>query len=158
MAEYTVTCQSCGALRLGNSKWIPLSAVKKAGADCRSCGSNQTEITAGWPTDKPKTKKRIPWPLFVVATVIAHAPTALNAQVISRFENIEPGSVDGFYGLTQVLVDKKNGEQLVRIPQLLNCRNGTFAYYNHKSGQISILPINDRLERFCIRAWGFPGS
>lgn len=49
MAGYTVTCKECGAISTGNSKWIPTSAVKKAGRACQSCGSANTEITPGWP-------------------------------------------------------------------------------------------------------------
>ena len=48
MAKYTVTCKACGAVHLGNSKWIPLSAVQKAGRNCHACGSSETVITSGW--------------------------------------------------------------------------------------------------------------
>ena len=45
MAEYTVTCQVCGAVHHGNSKLIPIWDVQRAGDTCRACGSNQVAVT-----------------------------------------------------------------------------------------------------------------
>ena len=56
MAKYTVTCKACGAVHC-NSKWIPVSAVQKAGRDCHACGSSETVITSGWRKKKKNHTK-----------------------------------------------------------------------------------------------------
>ena len=105
MAEYTVTCKSCGAVRLGNSKWIPLSAVQKAGEDCRTCGSSETVITSGWRKKKKpheyNTEKSIYQdPAFAIgkfvgAIVVLGGPIllmALMAWVSPYFKSSSPQS------------------------------------------------------------------
>ena len=59
MPEYTVTCKSCGSISTGNSKWIPLSSIQKAGKACQTCGSPHTEITLGWPNEHTSSSNNV---------------------------------------------------------------------------------------------------
>ena len=98
--------------------------------------------------------------LLAIATVLGGSLLFTNpATAEPRISIIDArqGTTPGVYTGTTVI---SNGETEIRLPALLNCRNSTFAYYNQKTGAISIAKMKAEYTqgRFCIRRYGWFGD
>ena len=104
--------------------------------------------------------------LLAIAAVIGGSfliPNPANAGVKAALVEVHPGNTPGIYTAIDAYGRTENGkavEVIVKVPLLLNCRNATYAYYNHKTNALSISPIKSdtRQGRLCIRRYGWFGD
>ncbi len=112
--------------------------------------------------------------LLTIATVIGGSlvaceqalviPVQAKTVVKATITNVNPGNTKGVYSAVNAMGAVRDGEVIDRtiviIPMVINCRDSTYAAYNHNIKALSIEPIRDLSPEstFCKKRYGWSGD
>lgn len=105
--------------------------------------------------------------LLAIATVIGGSfliPVQAKTVVKATITNVNPGNTKGVYSAVNAMGAVRDGEvvdsSIVVIPLLLNCRDSTYAAYNHNIKALSIQSIRNPSPEstFCQKRYGWSGD